>query len=256
MSAGVPVRLRSIPLWGEKWGKEELEAFQAQDDRTYRRIVELEALVDDELWFPSWPKALVHGVSIGELQRNSWPAIVGVDLSGAKRKGNAIVVLKLNPSTRRRHVVEVRRGAWRSHETALQLQQVEELYRPLVFRVENNGYQNAIIEWIQALPGSFDFWAKVEATTTGANKVDATLGLRSLQVEFHNGAWVVPADEFASHPPGHSCPWCVLNREFSTYPQAGEADTVMATWFAKSAAEEYANVIASAASPIGNLRSR
>ena len=51
-----PIQLRSVPLM-RKWGVAELLAFQAQDERTYRRLVELEALVDEELWFPSWPKA-------------------------------------------------------------------------------------------------------------------------------------------------------------------------------------------------------
>jgi len=215
---------------------------RAEEPRAFERGFRLLALSDDERTFPSFEQCYEHGVSLGELQRGSWPKFTGVDLAGAARRGNAIFTIAVDPSTKRRVPVDLRHGAWRSNETAAQIAEVNQLYSPVVIMVENNGYQQAIIDWCQAnkgVAGISDFWMKLEATTTGRNKMDPRLGLPGLQVEFANKAWIVPRNAYETHPVTCPCSWCVWDREVRNHPLAPSSDLVMAMWFARQGVENY-----------------
>lgn len=250
----IPVRLRPIRLWAPRWGEEQLRAKCAEDEAAYNRGFRLQAFSDEDATFKAWHKCKTHGVAIGEIQRNDWPKFTGVDLSGKKRPGNAIVTVALDPKSRRRFPCDVRMGKWSSDETAAQIQDVNELLNPTVIMVENNGYQDALIDWARSKKDRYGYWMKLEPTTTGSNKMDPALGLPGLQVEFNNQAWVIPADEFEGHSVDCPCNWCRFDKEFRFHPLYSSSDLVMATWFARQGIELYGS--ASQSLTLGDVSAR
>lgn len=193
---------------------------------------------DEECWFPSVSKCLQSAVVLGPILRSGNPCFVGVDISGKKRPGNTIVAVSMCPATKERVVVKSLRGAWSSVELATKIGEVDRELNPRVIVVENNGVQQTLIDWMQALklPG----WVKiVPFTTTGQKKFDPETGVKSLEIEFSNGAWVLPYGEFGSHMPGCECGWCVLYRELRDWPMGTSTDSAMALWFARQGIQLY-----------------
>jgi hypothetical protein len=190
---------------------------------------------DDERMFRSFATCFTHGVVVGEIARRGMPVFVGVDLSSASRPGNVIFVAALDPITQRRYPLEILMGNWTSPETAQRIADVNARHAVRYIIVENNAYQQSLVDWIRHAIVDHSFWYKVETFTTGRNKANPQYGLPSLEVEFKNKAWVVPVDEFAGHDPSCRCGWCVWSREVVDYPVGATADTVMAMWFCREA---------------------
>jgi hypothetical protein len=236
-------RLPALAPW-EHWPAERLRREQQENPRSFARGFQMRAFTDEERLFPSFKNCYSHGVALGNIQRSGWPTFMGVDLAGATRAGNVIFAASIDPTTQRRYPLEIRRGAWTSPETARNLAQMHASY-PNVrhIMVENNGYQQSIIDWIRNVGGvDASFWYKIESFTTGANKHKVDVGLPSLEVEFANKAWVIPADEFEGHPPTCQCGWCVWTTEMNNYPMSGNADSVMACWFCREAMSRWGGV--------------
>jgi len=229
-------KLPAIPTWKLKHSKELLQE-AATDPATFNRGYRMLAVSPGELKFPSWSKCVQQGLTAGELMARRMPAYVGVDLAGKKRPGNAIVVIGADAMLRR-CLLEVRFGGWRSPETARQLGEVVARHNVSWIQVENNGYQEALIDWVKE--SKLDFWMKIQSFTTGANKSDPEVGLPALEVEFHNEAWIVPGAEFQGHPPACGCDWCRLDGEMRNYPKGTSFDGGMALWFARDAVSKWA----------------
>lgn len=236
-----PIKLRSIPLFTPQWGEAELRKRHAQEERSFERGFRMRAHSDSELSFPAYTNCRTLGGSIGEIIRSDWPKVTGVDLASKKRPGTCLVTVALDPVRRRRFPIDVRYGAWRSNETCEQLADVNDRFNPTVIMVEDNAYQAALIEWIQALPERYAYWMKVEpTTTTEGTKASAELGLPVMQTEFRSKAWVFPWSEWEGartddpYPRGH---WARLDYEFRQHPIASTSDGVMATWFARQGIE-------------------
>lgn len=243
---GVPHKLRPIPL-AERigWNREALiDKKRKTPLPAWQRGWELIAATDEDKSFPSLDDCFGYGVTLGEIQRNKWPAFTGVDPSSAKRKGNAISTVKIDPCTFRRYPIDIRYGAWKMDQLLEQLADVNSIFNPTVIMVEDNAVQHWLVDIIQYL--KLEFWVKVEATTTtGGKKSSETIGLPGMQVEFQNKGWVFPASEFEGHEPGHhtqGCAWCRLIYEFRYHPVAASSDGVMATWFARQGIEEHGYV--------------
>lgn len=229
------VRLPSLPPW-DHWNTERLREKQREDPRAFARGFQMRAFDDTERMFPSFETCYAHGVVTGEVARRGWPVFIGVDLAGPKRPGNVIFAAAMDPATQRRYPLEILAGAWTSPETAQHLHDVHSRHPNVRYvMVENNGYQQAIIDWIKQSPRDHSFWFKIEAFTTGVNKHAPQVGLPSLEVEFKNKAWVIPADEFEGHPITCRCGWCTWVRETRDYPMGAQTDTVMAMWFCREA---------------------
>lgn len=242
------VRLKSIPLWRPRWGEAQLRKRAKESPRAYKRGFELKAFSDSESTFPSFGKCEIPGLVLGDVQRKNWPCVLGVDPAGKKRLGNAIVAVKVDPVTRRRFPVEVRYGAWRSSETADHIEDMNRAHNPTVIMVENNAYQQALIDWVGDSKGRYSYWMKLEAvTTTDGLKADAELGLPGLEVEFAHEAWCFPKSEYEGAGQDDEDPkraaWARLAYEFRYHPIASTSDGVMATWFARQGIEMYAGLI-------------
>lgn len=240
----IPIQLRPITLcekmgWTEQALRERFEGGQRSFERGYRMV----AFSDDEATFPHYKQCVVPGVSIGPIQRSEWPKFTGVDLSSKKRPGNCIFTAAVDPLTKRRYAIDVRFGAWRGNETCEQISEVNSLYNPSVIVVEDNGYQETLIDWAQASKSTFKWWMKVEpTTTTGQKKRSEEQGLPALEVEFARKGWVFPLSEWEGatpEDPGLRGFWARLDKEFRHHPIAANTDGVMACWFARQGIELY-----------------
>lgn len=253
----VPTRLAPLPLWEERWNRQALIDRSTRAPRGFKRGFQMKAFTDDEATFPSFEKCRLPGARVAELRKNNWPAFTGVDLSGKKRPGNAIVTVKVDPVRRYRYPIDVRYGKWKSSQLCEVLQEVDNLYHPIVMMVEDNGYQESLIDWVGAQKDKFTFWMKVEGTTTtGGNKADPDIGLPGMEVEFAAGAWIIPYGEYegtegspiitgdgdeeeqqGTHSEWQVRQWARWDYEFRHHPMASTSDGVMATWFARQGIE-------------------
>lgn len=231
-------QLPSIETWKLKHSKEDLEKL-AIDEASFNRGYRMNSVSPGELKFPSWTLCYERGAILSELRRRLMPVYIGVDLSSKNRPGNAIVSVGLDEKLRR-YLLGIRFGAWTSPQTAGAISEVCEGQNVQFIQVENNAYQQAIIDWVQQEKGSFPYWMKVEAFTTGSGKADPQFGLPGLEVEFKNRGWVLPYSEWEGHPSACACDWCKLDREFRFYPRGATCDGVMALWFARDALNKWA----------------
>lgn len=241
-----PSRLPDLPLWEPHWTASALAARRAFDKRMFARGFAMVPFADDERIFPSVTSCYSYNVSTGDWARSAMPKVLGVDISSDTRPGNALVAVGLDPGTRRRHLIRAVNGAWTSPQLAAKIQQLDDEFHFRVILVESNGVQKAIVDWLRQVKSPC--WTRVRPfETTGKNKHDPELGVRSLEVEFSNQAWVIPAAEFEGHAPSCTCGWCVWRREFEEYPMGSTTDMVMSTWFARQAINLFA-------APVGATR--
>ncbi len=227
------LKLPTIPTWAPKFSQENLKSIEGT--REFQRGFRQQAYTAGELMFPSFPTCFNEGLLVSEVIQRKYPTYIGVDLSSPYREGNVIVALQLDPGNSMRYPVHIRCGNWTSPETADNLADVCSMFEWIEFiMVENNAYQQSIIDWVK-VGRSFPHWNRVEAMTTGRQKFDPNFGLPGLEIEFKNKSWAVPSGEWAGHETGHGCGWCRWRREINTYPRGAKTDCVMATWFAITA---------------------
>ncbi len=231
------IKLPSIPTWQLKHSKD-LLVEAAKDPATFNRGYRMNAVEPGALKFPSFDSCIQHGLTAAELVARRMPTYIGVDLAGKKRRGNALIGVGLDVVSHRRALLDVRFGAWRSPDTAKHLGAMVDRHATQWIQVENNAYQQSLIDWVKE--ANYPYWPKIEAFTTGSNKADPDYGLPVLEVEFHNGAWIIPGAEFEGHPPDCECDWCRIVKEFRNYPLWDTWDGIMATWFARDALAKWA----------------
>ena len=239
--ANPSIKLQSIPVWEAHWPTSKLLEEQETNPRSFERGFRQSAFTDAERLFPHFEDCYTPGIVVGEIIRRAWPTFVGVDLAGTKRPGNVIFVASVDPTTQRRYPLEILCGAWKSPEVAAQLGGVHARHPNLrVIMVENNGYQQSLVDWIKQTPGDSSYWYMVESYTTGFDsKVNPVYGLPGLDIEFKNKAWVVPSAEFEGHPPHCRCGWCIWKGEVHDYPMGATTDAVMAMHFCREAISKW-----------------
>lgn len=175
------------------------------------------------------------GLKVRELYSpGSAPTFAGVDISSEGRPGTVIFVgAVLGNGTRL--PVDIMRGRWNSPETLMKLNEAYLKHRIRSIFVENNGYQQALIDWARAAGQNYAFWPLIRPFTTGRNKVSDEVGLPSLEVELSAKAWIAPAGEWYGHPENCECGWCAWRKEVEFHPAHVTTDTVMAWWFCREA---------------------
>lgn len=234
----------NLPLWKAHWPADALMRKRAEiGPRAFDRGYRMRAFADEDYLFPHFEKALELGrkESIPEPLPPDWHTFMGVDLAGPKRPGNVIWCGSVDAHGIRRPL-EIRRIQGSSPEVARQIGEVNRHWKARAIMVENNGYQNSIIEWIQKLHDEFSWWMNVVAFTTGMKKVDPQFGLPGLDIEFMNGAWIVPRElnpRVNEHDLNCDCGACVWVQEMSNYPHSAATDTVMASYFFSEACRQF-----------------
>jgi len=227
-----------LPGWVDRWGPAALRKRELEiGPRAFAQGYRMRPYASEELAFPHFERALELGLreSIPEPLPRDWVRFVGVDLSSAKRPGNVAFAAAVDAHGVRRPLDVVRiKGS--SPAVARAIGGVVERWRPQAVVVENNGYQAALEEWVRELGGRFPWWPLIVPFLTGSNKADPVLGLPGLDVEFANGAWVVPRElnpRANGHPLYCECGPCVWVAETLAYPHGRATDTVMAMWFCR-----------------------
>ncbi len=240
-----PIGEDLIPIWKAGWTQERLAARRREiGDRAFARGFRLRPFSDKDQIFRAISRCLRPDLSIQDIDPR-WPRFTGVDVGHAKRKAmtrsttaqnkkpyTVIFTFALDPESRR-WPLDIRRGHWSGPETANQVIDVNDQHHPEAIVVENNAYQNTLIDWIEQT--SKDKSIPLQAFTTGANKADEMIGLPGLSAEFENLIWVIPTDGLEEDELGEEWPesWFAWIVEMKGYPAATLTDTIMACWFAR-----------------------
>jgi hypothetical protein len=199
--------------------------------RAFARGFQQKEFSDEEKIFLNYEKCVRRGFDWREVVTPRWRRVGGVDLSSDQRPGNVICMIAVEPETGVRCLIDVEDGAWTSPQTAAKIKEKCDAHKPDAVGVENNAYQQAILDWSAEKFGRADL--PLRAFTTGRNKADPQFGVASLEVEFENGAWIFP---MPAHGADCRCAWCKLDRQLSDYPNCGEIDHLMALWMAREQA--------------------
>lgn len=226
--------VQKFPLW-KAWTPEWLEKKWQANSRAFDRSYRHKGYAEGEKPFD--PEYIRAAIIHANLPTNAPAIFIGVDLSSKKRPGNVIFVLGLFGTTRR--VLSIDRGAWTSPQTAEKIVAAINKWKPIAVLVENNAYQNSLIEWIEALYP--EYAAPIEGLFTGRQKADEELGIPGLAAEMKAGKWEIPFDPGHAIGLGCQCPRCVFVAEMEDYP-ATKADVLMAAWFARAGVLKYGGV--------------
>jgi phage terminase large subunit-like protein len=171
---------------------------------------------------------------IGDDVDEEWTTYGGVDLASAFGRKNAWTViwtLALNPHDNRLYLKDLYRRRMSFPDTVAAIVQQYRRHNWRTCKVENNAYQQAVIDAV----GEVDKTIPIEPFTTGANKADEKVGLPGMAVAFEKAKFAIPAARFPLAPDDPSLIAVVMN-EIRTHPGGEFSDTVMAMWFAWSAA--------------------
>jgi len=223
--------------WPEVWSKEELLAKRQQDEGAF------------EMQYMLNPRATTHAdFQITDILDNiasrppstikNWPKYIGVDV-GLRAEGHgsysSIFVLAVNPQNGSYWTLDVFRTKCTATELLELIVDVGQSYKPELVYVENNAFQQALIEFLDERRLGFS----VQGFTTTTRKNDSTIGIPALASRFRNGQWVTIHD----HPEEIGtceCAKCHWVRELSEWPGCKFGDTVMAMWLAtRAAAADY-----------------
>lgn len=218
----------TIPLWSY-WNKERLlKRLSIIGIRAFNRGFRQNALSDEDRTFPSHERIFRHDLGVDSVNQY-WPRVIGIDPFG---KQVVIYTIALNPQNHMRMTIEIKRGKWQPQKTISEIISAFHRHRPALMVVENNAAQDAIIQWAHA-EGGLDL--PIVPFATGSNKANIEFGLPSVEVEFANGAWMIPC-RGVDFVHDHDHPIVVHYSELQNHPIASSWDTVMAMWFAREGA--------------------
>lgn len=178
----------------------------------------------------------------------TWTRYTGCDIAGKKRRGTCVFTIAMSPAGVR-HILDVKLGMWTGPQTAKQMQYTDDdkLLSPRVFFVENNAYQESLMDWVKEM--DVPCWPKVRGFRTGSNKMDPELGLPAINVQYSKRRWrlAVRHKEFVPSEPDPKnstvciCGACVfINATLVMTPDDLDEtpDTIMAQFFAKEASRQ------------------
>lgn len=236
---------RSGVLWPERWHRAALEERRRAGLRAFQRGYMLMPISDEEVMFGPTLVANARrpmqfpGVPKEDYQP-SWPTFIGVDLASAltddkgnNRRGHApaytVIFCVAIDERGRRIPIDIRRARQSFPVTITMIKQMYEQYHPSIIGVENNAFQQSVVQQLQA---DSPFIPVIGLTTGAHNKMDMDIGLPSMHVQFENGGWVVPQP---NHIEGCTCALCAWTEELSSYPASAYSDTLMAMWVCEQA---------------------
>ena len=225
------------PIWPERYTKRMLEALRMEmGDRAFARAYLCEPFDPEETMFsPELVEAafrkgreldIDYGKRIEEARY-----FCGVDLSSRLTRGHSrtcvFTIGVLEDGTR--FVAEVIVGRFTSPDTARLIVDRYNYWKHDVIFVENNSYQEALLQWLKDLGYSE---LPLKGIYTGEKKYSDRLGVPSLAIELQQGLWAFPPND---HSSSCTCGYCEFLRELRDYPMGKTDDTIMAWMFAKEA---------------------
>lgn len=190
----------------------------------------------------------------------TWTRYTGCDIAGKKRRGSVIFTLAMSPRGVR-HVLDIKLGAWTGPVMTRAMQAVDDdpLLSPRVFFVENNAYQESLMDWVKEM--DIPCWPKVKGFRTGSNKMDPETGLPAINVQYAQRRWrlavrhkeFLPAEPDPKNATVCICGACMFIAATSvmTPDDLDETpDTIMAQFFAKEASRQGERYSESSINPV------
>lgn len=216
-----------IPLW-KVWSRDRLiKRLGVIGTRAFNRGFRQQALSDEDRTFPS--SEMIFRPDVGmSVVSNDWPRIMGVDPFG---QWVILFTIAVNPDNHKRFPLEIIRRKMGPADTVNEIIAAYHRHNHQLIVCENNAAQEAIKQWALE-KGKADL--PIIPFTTGSNKANIDFGLPSVEVEFNNGAWVVPYAGIDAFDAEHT--FNIWRNELMSHPLAEAWDTVMAMWFAREGA--------------------
>jgi hypothetical protein len=234
------------PLWPEKWPRDILRRHEERiGKRAFARGFFGIPLSDEDAVFnlaligegrSSPGKVRDYSLAVKDVDP-SFLRFLGADLGISKSedaKYTAIWVVAYDQGRNEIIPLEVVHGRYSSPETARKVVALYKTHRFTLGMIENNAYQNALLEWIRTLKDA-PAGMPLQGFCTGAQKADLLLGVPGLAAEMDAWGWRFPLG-------GHDdceCPMCGALGEFLEYPVGKYTDNVMAAWLAREAVRSY-----------------
>lgn len=227
-------------LWPQAWTQEKLIAkFNEVGTYVFNRAYRNMPISDDELMFRKdwidrctdpayvWRNPSENLEYLRSRCGNNLRLYTGVDLAIGHTSTSAysVIFTIAVDGNKIRYPVEIKRGRMSSPEVARAVLATYEQLQPDTILVENNMYQQALIDWLQELSK-----IPLRAYYTGAQKKDYEIGVSSLSVEFENMQWCLPK---VKHKEECDCGFCTWIHELAQYPMAKLSDCVMSSWLAR-----------------------
>jgi hypothetical protein len=222
-------------LWPSKWSIEALTKRMGEiGEREFQRQFQNIALTSDETLFPleMLEKSFDTSIELGKLY--PWvyelPKFVGVDLAVGTSTESAytvIFVIAWDSVRRKRIPLEIVRKRLTAPQTVRKLFEIQDKWHPGIVMVENNAYQQTLLQWVQEVDSERKMNVKPFTTLS---KADPISGLPGLSLEFEQGGWIIP--RAGNHSFACQCPICLWLEEMETYPIGRSKDILMASWFA------------------------
>ncbi len=233
------------PVWPEKFPQGKLKQIKEKIGSTaFARGYQGKPSSDKDTIFKK--EAILNSIStdlyLGQpLNKENVVTFVGVDLAISSKKSaknTAIVVVQVDTQTGKKHLVDIIVDQFTSIETAQKIIEVATKYKPNAIYVENNAYQQALLEWVDVIDKNRVTAGLIEGYYTGAQKFNPFTGLPALAAEFEFGSWVIHKTDH-EYDKNCNCPFCLCITEFLSFPFGKTSDIVMATFFAREAYKDH-----------------
>ena len=229
------IKKDGTPLWPEQWSLERLagkkiELGSIEFDRQMMNKPLSDAMqIFKRVWFD---KCYQQGEGYSLIDSYLQPDLsiaTGVDLATRKGEEHDLTVFFTegmdSKGNRRPLNIIARRMEFPEIISTFKLLSVA--FPETVFVVENNAAQVYVEQHLKETTG-----IRVKGFTTGKQKADPTIGVRSMGVDFENSKWLIPR-----HPEVEK--W--VNEFLSWSPQAHSGDRLMSSWFADSYLRKHLN---------------
>ena len=221
------------PIWEEHWSKEKLiERYNSMPLRAFARAFALLPISREDAVFnrENIEACIVFNDPKYYREKCDY-VIIGVDLAISQKKtaaNTAIFVMGVIKEKNKLVALHAEYGKWTSPETVNAITKNFEDWKADIIVVENNQYQEALIQWLN----EFNRELPVQAHFTTSAKHDPEIGLPSMALEFERKKWIIPMGKLP-HDVDCKCGKCKWIEELTMYPFGETSDIVMASYFAR-----------------------
>ena len=221
------------PIWAEHWSKEKLiERYNSMPLRAFARAFALLPISREDAVFnrENIEACIVFNDPKYYREKCDY-VIIGVDLAISQKKtaaNTAIFVMGVIKEKNKLVALHAEYGKWTSPETVNAITKNFEDWKADIIIVENNQYQEALIQWLN----EFNRELPVQAHFTTSAKHDPEIGLPSMALEFERKKWIIPMGKLP-HDVDCKCGKCKWIEELTMYPFGETSDIVMASYFAR-----------------------
>ncbi|RKX63979.1 MAG: hypothetical protein DRP34_00515 [Thermodesulfobacteriota bacterium] len=221
------------PIWKEHWSKEKLiERYNSMPLRAFARAFALLPISREDAVFnrENIEACIVYNDPKYYREKCDY-VIIGVDLAISQKKtaaNTAIFVMGVIKEKNKLVALHAEYGKWTSPETVNAITKNFEDWKADIIVVENNQYQEALIQWLN----EFNRELPVQAHFTTSAKHDPEIGLPSMALEFERKKWIIPMGKLP-HDVDCKCGKCKWIEELTMYPFGETSDIVMASYFAR-----------------------